>query len=137
MGHKIKRAEYYYAIVKDRPGAAYEILSSLAGGKVNLLAFGAVPLGPDRAQLTLFPDDVEQLARIAERLDLTLEGPHPAILVQGDDKLGALADVHGRLANVNINVFASTGVTDGAGAYGYVLYVRPEEIDAACAALGA
>ena len=137
MTFKIRRAEYYHTIVRDRPGEAYKILASLATGEVNLLAFGAVPLGPDRAQLTLFPDNVPQLAEVAQRLGLTLEGPHPAILVQGDDRLGALADVHGRLAQEHINVFASTGVTDGAGSYGYVLYVRPEEIDAACAALGA
>jgi predicted amino acid-binding ACT domain protein len=137
MAHKIRRAEYYHTIVRDRPGEAYKILASLATVEVNLLAFGAVPLGPDRAQLTLFPDSIAKLAEVAEGLGLTLEGPHPAILVQGDDRLGALADVHGRLADESINVFASTGVTDGAGSYGYVLYVRPEEIDAACAALGA
>ncbi len=35
-----------------------------------------------------------------------------------------------------VNVFASNGVTDGKGSYGYVLYVRPQDYEAAARALG-
>jgi hypothetical protein len=104
---------------------------------VNLLAFHALPIGPDRAQLTLFPERLDALAAVAERLGLVLDGPHPAILVQGDDQLGALADVHARLGHSQINVYASSGVTDGHGSFGYVLYVQPRDIQAAVRALGA
>lgn len=136
MALKIRRADYFYFTIKDRPGEAFHLLSHLAAGEVNLLAFGAVPLGPERAQLTLFPDRIEQLAAYAEKSGLTLDGPHPAILVQGDDRLGALADVHAKLAGAKINVYASTGVTDGAGAFGYILYVQPRDIEDAMVALG-
>ena len=136
MGPRIRRVEYFYTTVKDRPGEAYELLSRLASGKVNLLAFGAVPMGPDRSQLTLFPESVEHLAGVAEQNGLTLEGPNSALLVQGDDQLGALVDVHARLYAAGVNIFASSGVTDGEGCYGYVLYVRPDEIARAAAALG-
>ncbi|UCE86633.1 MAG: hypothetical protein JSU66_02535, partial [Deltaproteobacteria bacterium] len=64
-----------------------------------------------------------------------LDGPHPALLVQGDDELGALAGVHALLHEANVNVYASSGVTDGKGSYGYVIYVRPEDYERAAAAL--
>jgi predicted amino acid-binding ACT domain protein len=137
MAIKIRRVSYFHTTVKDRPGEAFKILSSLAQGDVNLLAFGAVPLGPDRAQLTLFPEHVDRLAAAAEQLDLVLEDPRTALLVQGDDKLGAFAGIHAKLYECGINIYSSNGVTDGKGSYGYVLYIHPDQIEEAAAALGA
>lgn len=137
MSVAIRQVTYFYTTIRDRPGEIYHLLQELAAGDVNLLAFNAVPTGPDRTQLALFPHNVEQLAIVAERTGMVLEGPHPAILVQGDDRLGALADVHHKVSDAGINVFAGTAVTDGKGCYGYVVYVRPEDIDVALGALQA
>jgi hypothetical protein len=136
MAVTVRRVEYYHTEVKDRPGEAYALLSRLASQEVNLLAFSAVPTGPENTQLVLFPQDVERLARVAAQMDLVLIGPHHAFLIQGDDQLGALADLHHRLADARINIYASSGVTDGRGGYGYVLYVRPESYDSAANVLG-
>ena len=135
MAFRIRRANYYYATVKDEPGAAYRVLSQLAELGVNLLAFTAVPIGPSRAQLALFPDDDGRLAKAARDAGLALDGPHRAFLVQGDDELGALARVHARLFEAGIDVYASTGVADGRGSFGYVVYVREDQFDAATEAL--
>ena len=135
MALEIRRVDYFYTTLRDRPGEAFKLLSQLATGEVNLLAFGCMPTGPDRSQLTLFPESVEKLATVAERVGLVLDGPHAALLVQGDDRLGALARIHERLYSVKINVFASTGVTQGAERFGYLVYVNPNDIDTAIAAL--
>ena len=134
MAFGIRRVEYFYANVKDEPGAAYRILSQLAGLGVNLLAFSAVPIGPTRAQLALFPEDPDRLIAAARRAGLALDGPHPALLVQGDDELGALASVHERLAAAGVDVYASSGVTDGKGTFGYVVYVREDQFEKAAGA---
>jgi hypothetical protein len=55
--------------------------------------------------------------------------------VNGDDELGALAEIREKLYEANVNVYASTGVTDGEGSYGYVMYVKGNEIDRAVRAL--
>jgi hypothetical protein len=136
MPFSVRRAEYFCATVRDQPGGASKLLSELAGRGVNLLAFTAVPVGPMHTQLTLFPEDATSIAVAAEKTDLVLDGPHPALLVQGDDELGALASIHARLHDANVNVYTATGVADGRGSFGYVVYVRPEKIDAAAAALG-
>jgi hypothetical protein len=56
-------------------------------------------------------------------------------LIQGDDHLGALAEIHRRLLDARVNIYASTGVTDGDGHYGYVIYVKEEDHQAAARAL--
>jgi len=135
MAYRVRRVGYFYLTLDDEPGAGYRVLSELAQLGVNLLAFTGVPVGPQRIQLTVFPDDETSFLATA-RQSFKPDGPHPAILVQGDDELGALASVHERLHDAQVNVYASHGVTDGAGTFGYVLYVRPDKYDKAVAALG-
>ena len=135
MAQTIRRVEYYYASVRDDLGAAYRTLEQLAGLGVNLLAFTAVPSGPNLAQFALFPEDPNKLIAEARAAQLPLDGPHHALLVQGDDELGALASVHERLFRAGIDIYASAGVTDGRGAFGYVVYVREEHFERAAAAL--
>ncbi|HLV01424.1 MAG TPA: hypothetical protein VKZ59_09165 [Acidobacteriota bacterium] len=132
---RIQRVEYFYTTVRDEPGAAYQLLNNLAHLGVNLLAFTAVPVGPNLTQLTLFPEEPDKLQREGRRGGLILDGPHPALLVQGDDELGALAKIHSQLFEANVNVYASTGVTDGTGSFGYIIYVRPKEFEQALQAL--
>lgn len=136
MAVTIRPVEYFYCNVKDQPGEAYRLLSGLAAGGVNLLAFNAIPIGPDLVQLILFPTSVEALARAAQKAGMVLTGPQRAFLIQGDDELGALSGIHRKLADANINVYASSGVTDGKGGYGYIVYVRPQDVDAAATTLG-
>lgn len=136
MAVTIQRVEYFNTNVRDRPGAAYEVLSHLSAADVNLLAFSAVPVGPDYTMLVLFPENVDMLARAAQELRLDLTGPNRAFMIQGDDKLGALADIHRALSEARINVYASNGVTDGRGGFGYVVYVRPEDFERASSVLG-
>ena len=135
MAITIRRVAYFYTTAPDRPGEAYRLLSDLASLNVDLLAFTAVPIGPSRTQLALFPSDETLLTRAAEKSGLDLDGPHWALLVQGDDEIGALARIHERLYQAEVNVYAASGVTDGRGGFGYVIYVRPDQFDQAAAAL--
>lgn len=135
MAYTIQRVEYYYATVQDRPGEAYRLLTDLASWGVNLLAFNAVPAGDKHTHLALFPEDSDPLVRSAKRTGLALTGPHHAFLIRGDDELGALAHIHRRLYQANVNVYASSGISDGHGGYGYVVYVRAEDVKSAAAAL--
>ena len=135
MSVSIRAVQYFYANVKDRPGEAYGFLSTLSGSGVNLLAFNAVPLGWETTQLVLFPEEPGALVRAAAENGLVLSGPERALLVQGDDELGALVEVHRTLFEAGVNVFASNGVTDGHGRYGYLIYVRSGQFDQAVRAL--
>jgi hypothetical protein len=135
MAFTIRRVEYYYANVRDELGAAYRLLSQLAELGVDLLAFTAVPSGPALAQFTLVPTDTGKLLAQASVAGLPLDGPYHAFLVQGDDELGALANVHEQLVKAGVDIFASSGVSDGRGAFGYLVYVREDQFETATAAL--
>jgi len=136
MPFTISSVEYYYANVRDELGAAYRVLSQLAERGVNLLAFTAVPSGPSLARFALVPEDPNKLVAEGRAVGLPLEGPYHALLVQGDDELGAFAGVHERLVEGGVDIYASTGVTDGRGSFGYLVYVREEQFEKAARALG-
>ena len=136
MTYQVRRAEYFYTTVADEPGEALKLLTLLAEKGINLLAFTAVPVGPNRTQLTIFPDDVAHTVSEARKAQLPLDGPYAALLVQGKDALGALAALHAKLYEAKVDVYASSGVADGSGGYGYVIYVRGQDYDTALGALG-
>jgi hypothetical protein len=121
--------------VRDELGAAYRVLSELAARGVNVLAFTAVPSGPSLAQFAVFPESTGKLEAEARAAQIPLDGPHHALLVQGDDELGAFASVHERLFQAGVDIYASSGVTDGRRAFGYVVYVREDQFERAVAAL--
>jgi len=135
MATKVQRVDYFYVTVEGEPSDAYDLLTQLAKLGINLLALTVIPSGPDATQLTLFPEDRHKLADAAQKARFVLNGPHPALLVQGDDVVGALASIHSKLHDADVSVFASSGVTDGRGGYGYVIYLRPENADRAAKAL--
>jgi len=136
MAISIRQVNYFTTTVRDEPGEAYKLLSTLAELGVNLLAFTAIPTGNVTTQLTLFPEDSPQLNNASTKAGLLIQGPQKALLVQGDDQLGALAGIHEKLFEEKVNVYASSGVTDGKGSFGYVLYIRPDEFQRAVKALG-
>lgn len=136
MGHTIRRVEYFYTTVNDRPGEALRFLTALADLGVNLLAFTAIPTGLHQTQLTIFPADSHTLTDQSERMGFTVQGPNSALLVQGEDVPGALVGIHETLHDAGINVYAATGVSGGAGSFGYVIHVRPADFEKAAGALG-
>ena len=136
MAFTIRPVEYFYVNVRDELGAAYRVLAALAARGVNLLAFTAVPSGPSLAQFAVFPEDPNKLVAESRGAQIPLEGPHHALLVQGDDVLGAFASVHERLFEAGVDIYASSGVTDARNSFGYVVYVREDQFERAVEALG-
>ena len=135
MALSVRTVEYFYIRVADEPGKAYELLAKLAAEEINLLAFSAVPYGSHRVELTVFPDSSARLVRVAEMLGWSLTGPQHACLIQGDDHLGALAEIQKKLLDAGVSIYASSGITDGTGHYGYVIYFKEGDHVAATKAL--
>ena len=136
MAETVRKVEYFYATVSDKPGEGRRLLEHLSEKGVNLVAFTAFPIGGDQAQLDFFPENPEQLQKAAADAGITIVGPKKAFLIQGEDRVGALHEHHLKLSNAGINVHAANGVCDGSGRFGYVLWVKPENYEAAARALG-
>ena len=135
MAIDIKKIEYYNITVEGHVGEGSKLLSVFADVGVNLLAFKAVPLESMRTRFTLFPDDGMKMNDGAKKAGLNLDGPHSAVLVQGDDESGALADIYEKLSQADINVYESSGIANIKGSYGVILYVKQEDCEKAMAAL--
>lgn len=135
MAYTARDMEYFYTTVSTKADEAFDLLDNLARLGVNFAALTLVPIGPDSTQLTLFPEDASTLQAVAKQTGLVINGPHRAVLVQGDDQVGVLAEIHRHLRSQNVEVFASTAITDGRGHYGCILYLRPEDADRAVRAL--
>jgi hypothetical protein len=137
MADTVRGVEYHYVTVPDAPGEGQRILSALKESGVNLVAYLGFPLGGGQSQIDLVPDDPQVLRDAAERAGVTLSEAKRAFLIQGDDRVGAVADTTSKLAEANINITAAAATGAGGGRYGMILWVAPADYDRAADALGA
>jgi hypothetical protein len=137
MADTARSVDYQYATVPDAPGEVQRILSALQAGGVNLVAFLGFPKGDGQSQIDLVPEDSNALRAAAEQAGVTLSDVKRAFLIQGDDRVGAVADATKKLAEANVNVTAAAAVTAGSGRYGMIIWVAPADYDTAAGALGA
>ena len=136
MAETVRRVEYFYVSVPNTPGEGDRILSALKKSGVNLLAYLGFPAEGASSQLDLVPEDPASLREAAERAEITLSEAKSAFLVQGDDRVGAVADTTAKLANAGINITAAAATAAGSGRYGMILWVASGDYERAASVLG-
>jgi hypothetical protein len=136
MADIVRRIEYYYTVVPNRAGAGAKVFNALKAGGVNLIALNGFPTSTRRAQLDFVPSDREAFLKTAQKAGVKLVGPKVAFLIQGEDRVGAVADVLSKLGQARINVTAMQAIATGAGRYGAVLWVKPRNVRKTAQALG-
>ena len=136
MPDKIRKAVYYNVEVPDKPGQGAKILSALKEAGVNLLAYNGFPIPGGKAQLDFVPENPDAFVAAMRGQDVKLSEQKNAFLVQGDDRVGALADVLGKLSSQGINLTAGQAVAAGTGRWGMVLWVAPADFAKASKVLG-
>ena len=136
MAAIVRRTEYYYTVIPNRPGAGANVFNALKAGGVNLVAFNGFSTSARRAQLAFVPSDRDAFLAAAQKAAVKLVGPKVAFLIQGEDRVGAVADVVSKLGQARINVTAMQAIATGAGRYGAILWVKPRNIGKAAQALG-
>lgn len=136
MSDQVRIVDCYYATVRDRPGEGSRLLEHVSERALSLTAFAAIPTGEDETQICLVAEDAELLKAAAADAGVGLTGPKSAFLIQGQDRIGALHAYYSTLANAGVNVYASSGVCDGKGDFGFILWVEPEDFDKAFDAFG-
>lgn len=132
----VRKAPYYSMKVPQRPGSGAQLLAALKAAKVNLLAFSGFPEGGG-AQVDFVPQDNAKFLRAARAAKLRLSARKSAFLVRGDDRVGALTSVMGRLARAKLNVVSVQAVTAGKRRFGAILWVKPKDVAKAARALRA
>ena len=127
MALDIKRVEYYNISINGQITDASKLLSTIVGAGVDFHAFKAIPLGPNQTQFTLFAKDSSKMTDGAKKSGLNLEGPYSALLIKGDEKSGALADIYKKLSQAGIQVDEACGIADINAGYGVILYLKQED----------
>ncbi|MEK7370141.1 MAG: hypothetical protein AAB265_01680 [candidate division NC10 bacterium] len=135
MADTIQRVDYFYTMVPDKPGEAARMLAVLREAGVNLLVFSGFPEGR-RGQLDFVPADAGAFRQAAKKAGWKLTGPKRAFLLQGEDRVGAVAETLGKLAAAKINVTAIDALCAGAGRYGAILWVPQRDVGRAAKVLG-
>src|SRR5947208_7814600 len=105
MADTIRRVSYFYTTISDKPGEGARLLETLRSAGVNLLAFHAFP-SARKAQVDFVPSDAALFTAAAKGAKIKLSKPKTAFLIDGDDRVGALAGVMARLGSAKINVTA-------------------------------
>jgi predicted amino acid-binding ACT domain protein len=136
MAETIRRVEYHYVLVPDKPGAGAGVLNALRDGGVNLLAYLGFPAGRGKSQIDLVPEDPAALKLAAQKAGLKLSRAKRAFLVEGDDRIGVVADLTQKLAAAKVNITAACATAAGNGRYGMILWVRPASYGKAAKTLG-
>ena len=133
----VRRIEYYYTGVPDRPGSGAKVLNALKAARVNLIAYNGFPTTRGRAQLVFVPSNERAFRAAARKAGIKLTGPKTAFLIQGDDRVGAVAGIVSKLGKAGLNVVAMNAVAGGRRRYGAILWVKPGNVDKAAQILGA
>lgn len=136
MAETVRLVDYFYITVPDKPGEGARALETLKEAGVNLLAFSGFPQGR-RAQLDFIPADPTAFKQAAKRSKWKLVGPKRGFLLQGDDRVGAVADLLERLGAAKINVTAIDALCVSEGRYGAIFWVASKDVKKAAALLGA
>jgi|SRR5262245_40696526 len=127
MADLIRMAQYYKVQIPDKPGTLAHMLAPLRDEGVNLLAVHAFPRNR-RTQVDVVPEKPSAFRDVAKAHKLKMQGPKTCLVVDGDDRPGALADLTDRLGSARINMTAVTGLAAGQGRFGAILWVKPRDV---------
>ena len=131
----VRKLDYFAIQAPDRPGEGARLLAALKGNGVSLLALCGFPTGR-KSQIDLVPEDAAALRAAAKKMKLALGARKTCFVIQGDDRVGALAETLQTLADAKINVTAIQAVCAD-GRYGAIIWVAPRDVKKTAALLGA
>ena len=136
MADTVRLVEYFYVMAPQKPGVGASLLAELRQAGVNLLAFTGFPSGRG-AQVDFVPENAAAFRAAAKKAKWKVTGPKKALLLEGDDRPGVIAEVMQKLSDAKLNVTAIDAVCAGAGRYGAIVWVAPRDVTKAARALGA
>lgn len=132
----VRKADYYTMQVSQRPGAGAALLGAMQAAGVNLLAFTGFPSGGG-AQVDFIPENGVKFRRVAKKAGLRVSGRKTVFLARGEDRVGALTGILGRLAAAKINLVSLSAVSAGKRRYGMVFWVKKKDVARTARLLGA
>jgi len=137
MSDSVKKVNYCYLVVPNRPGQGAKVFTAIREGGVNILAHVGFPGRKGKAQLDFVASNLSKIRSVARRNGWRISRPKKAFLVQGSDKSGAANRHFARLADARVGVTAAAALAAGGNRYGMIVWVKPKDYARAARALKA
>ena len=137
MADRVRKINYCYAKVPNRPGQGVKMLDDLKEAGVNLLAYSGFPAKGGKSQIDFIPEDIVALRRVAKKNGWRLSKTKKGFLITGTDQVGAAQRHIAKLAAAKVNITAADAISAGKGRYGMILWVKPSGYSRAARVLGA
>ncbi len=135
MADTIRKVDYFYAEIPNKPGEGAKALAALREAGVNLIALSAFPSGR-KAQVDFIPEDTAAFKIAAKKAGLKLSARKTGFLLQGQDRIGAVSEMAEKLGKANINITACDALCAGEGRFAAIFWVKPPDIRKAAKVLG-
>jgi hypothetical protein len=132
----IRKADYFSMEVSNKAGEAARLLGALRDAGVNLLAFTGFPAGR-RAQVDFVPEDTAKFRAAARKIGMNVGARKTVFIAQGDDRVGAIAEICERIAATGVNMTAMDAIASGDGRYAAIFWVEASAVNKVAKALGA
>lgn len=129
----LKRIQTLDVTLPAEAGALARIYSGFREANVNVIASWGYEMGPKEAMAHFFVADTKATEVILKKMGLKAK-VNDACWIEGDDKLGAYAEVLGRVSKAGVNLTATDAFSIN-GRFASVLFTAPNDFPKLCKAL--
>ena len=134
MATTTKKIQTLEVDLETRPGSLSKVYGAFKEEKINVLATWAYEMGPGQGKAIIYASDFTKAKNVLNQLGLKPKAGS-ACYAEGDDAVGAYADLLQKIAKAGVNLHATDAFGVG-GKFATVFFADDKDMPDLCKALG-